>query len=184
MQIYTYRFSRTLMYGNWTRSDMNEITIAGYVPGAIGRVAELHATYYSQAWDFGVYFEAKVASELSEFLRRFDPARDGFWTANRSGRVEGSIAIDAARANTEGAHLRWFILSDALRGLGVGNRLMQEAVGFCRQHGYPRVYLWTFQGLDPARHLYEKFGFQLAEEIEGEQWGKRVLEQRFVLVLA
>ena len=163
---------------------MSEITIGGYAAGAIGRVAELHATYYGKAWGFGLYFEAKVASELSEFLRRFDPARDGFWTANQSGRVEGSIAIDGARANTEGAHLRWFILSDELRGLGVGNRLMQEAVDFCRQHGYSRVYLWTFQGLDSARHLYEKFGFQLVQEIEGEQWGKRVLEQRYALVLA
>ncbi len=163
---------------------MNEIAIGAYVPGAIGRVAELHATYYSQAWNFGLFFEARVASELSEFLRRFDPARDGFWTANRGGRVEGSIAIDGARAQTEGAHLRWFILSDALRGRGVGNRLLQEALAFCRQRGYPRVYLWTFAGLDPARHLYEKFGFRLAEETEGEQWGKRVLEQRYVLVLA
>jgi GNAT superfamily N-acetyltransferase len=163
---------------------MNEVTIAGYVPGAIGRVAELHATYYSHAWNFGLYFEAKVASGLSEFLLRFDPATDGFWTAGRSGRVEGAIAIDGARANTEGAHLRWFILSDALRGQGVGNRLMQEALGFCRQRGYARVFLWTFQGLESARHIYEKFGFELVEQIEGEQWGKRVLEQCYALVLA
>lgn len=163
------------------RRPLSEITIAGYVPGAIGRVAELHAGYYSKAWDFGLYFEAKVASELSGFLRRADPARDGFWTAIRDGRVEGSIAIDGANAGTEGAHLRWFILSETLRGRGVGNRLMQEALGFCRQRGYSRAYLWTFRGLEPARHLYEKFGFRLAEQIEGEQWGKRVLEQRYVL---
>ncbi len=162
---------------------MSEITIAGYVPGAIGRVAELHAGYYSQAWDFGLYFEAKVAAELSGFLSRFDPERDGFWTAVRGGRVEGSIAIDASKAATAGAHLRWFILANALRGLGVGNRLMHEALGFCRRRGYARVYLWTFRGLEPARHLYEKFGFRLAEQIEGEQWGKRVLEQRYVLEL-
>ena len=61
---------------------------------------------------------------------------------------------------------------------------MQEAVGFCREREYSRVFLWTFDGLDPARHLYEKFGFRLVQEIEGEQWGKRVLEQRLVLVLA
>lgn len=163
---------------------MSAITIAGYVPGAIGRVAELHAAYYGKAWDFGLYFEAKVATELSEFLRRFDPCRDGFWTANRSGCVEGSIAVDGARGEAEGAHLRWFILCDALRGQGLGNRLMREAVGFCRERKYSRVFLWTFQGLDPARHLYEKFGFRLAQEIEGEQWGRRVLEQRYVLVLA
>lgn len=163
---------------------MSEIAIAGYVPGAIGRVAELHASYYSQAWEFGVYFEAKVASELAEFLRRFDPERDGFWTVIQGGRVEGSVAIDRTKATSEGAHLRWFIVADALRAQGAGNRLMQEAVGFCKQRGYARVFLWTFRGLEPARHLYEKFGFRLAEEVEGEQWGKRVLEQRFVLDLA
>ena len=162
---------------------MSEIAIAGYVPGAIGRVAELHASYYSRHWDFGLYFEAKVATELAEFLRRYDAARDGFWTAIQDGRVEGSIAIDAANAAAEGAHLRWFVLSDTLRGRGVGNRLMREAIGLCRQRGYPRVFLWTFQGLEPARHLYEKFGFRLTEQIAGEQWGKRVLEQRYVLAL-
>jgi len=163
---------------------MSEFAIGAYVPGAIGRVAELHASYYSQAWEFGVYFEAKVASELAEFLRRFDPARDGFWTVIQGGRVEGSVAIDGTKATSEGAHLRWFIVADALRAQGLGNRLMQEAVGFCKQRGYARVFLWTFRGLEPARHLYEKFGFRLAEEVEGEQWGKRVLEQRFVLDLA
>jgi len=160
------------------------IAIAGYVPGAIGRVAELHAAYYAKAWDFGLYFEAKVAAELSQFLQHLDPARDGFWTAIRSGCVEGAIAIDGAQAETHGAHLRWFILSDALRAQGVGNRLLQAAVDLCRQRNYARVFLWTFQGLEPARHLYEKFGFCLAEQIEGEQRGKRVLEQRYVLELA
>ena len=163
---------------------MSEISISGYVPGAIGRVAELHAAYYGRNWEFGLYFEAKVATELAAFLSRFEAGRDGFWTVVRDGRVEGSIAIDAERAGGEGAHLRWFILSDALRGSGVGNRLMQEAVGFCRQQGYARVFLWTFQGLEAARHLYEKSGFRLAEEVAGEQWGKRVLEQRYVLSLA
>ena len=163
---------------------MSEIAIAGYVPGAIGRVAELHAAYYAKAWNFGLYFEAKVAGELSKFLLRFDAARDGFWTALHDGRVEGSIAIDAAHAASAGAHLRWFILSDALRGRGVGRRLIEAALGLCRERGYARVYLWTFAGLDAARHRYEQAGFRLAEEIDGEQWGTRVREQRFVLELA
>jgi len=163
---------------------MDEITIGGYVPGAIGRVAELHARYYSAAWDFGLFFEAKVASGLSEFMSRFDPDRDGFWTVSRNECIEGAIAIDGAEADTAGAHLRWFILAEGLRGLGLGNRLMMEAVSFCRQHGYRQVYLWTFQGLHPARHLYEKYGFRLAEQTPGRQWGREVLEQQFVLVLS
>ena len=162
---------------------MSEIAVAGYVPGAIGRVAELHAGYYSRDWDFGLYFEAKVASELAEFLRGYDAKRDGFWTVVKDGQVEGSIAIDAGKAEAEGAHLRWFIVSDALRGKGMGRRLLAAALDLCRQRAYAYVYLWTFAGLEPARHLYEDFGFRLAEQVEGEQWGRRVLEQRYVLAL-
>lgn len=161
---------------------MDAISVKGYIPGAIGRVAELHAAYYSRYWNFGLFFEAKVATELSQFLTRFDENRDGFWTACRGHCVEGSIAIDGIKASTEGAHLRWFILSDAVRGQGMGNRLMEASMAFCRRKGYGRVYLWTFEGLDAARHLYEKHGFRLAQQSEGMQWGTRVLEQKFVLV--
>ncbi len=162
---------------------MKPITISGYTPGAIGRAAELHALYYSRNWGFGVFFEAKIATEMSDFLRHFDPEKDGFWTARSGGRIEGSITIVGPKGNTGDAHLRWFILSDEQRGTGIGNLLIGEALNFCLQHAYPRFFLWTFAGLHSARHLYEKNGFKLAEEVEGEQWGKKVLEQRFVLDL-
>jgi len=153
----------------------------GYIPGSIGRVAELHGTYYNEHWDFTVFFEAKVATELSEFLGRYDEKRDGFWTASLKGRVEGSISIDGIHAEKEGAHLRWFIVSNVLRGRGIGNQLMDKALGFCRDKGYSRVYLWTFEGLNAARHLYDKNGFKLVEENRGIQWGTEVNEQRFEL---
>jgi GNAT superfamily N-acetyltransferase len=160
---------------------MNKVEIMGYVPGAIGRITELHATYYAKHWEFGLFFEAKVATEMSEFLSRFDDRRDGFWTTCLDGRVEGSIAIDGIKAESEGAHLRWFITSSRLKGRGCGNTLMKAAVDFCRMKKYSTAYLWTFEGLDAARHLYEKFGFSLTEEHTGTQWGTRVREQKFVL---
>jgi len=157
--------------------------VRGWVPGAIGRVAELHARYYHRHWKFGVFFEAKVATELSEFLGRYDERRDGFWTASVAGRIEGSITIDGLHAEDAGAHLRWFIMSDALRGRGVGKRLIGTALDFCRARRYARVYLWTFAGLAAARHLYEASGFRLVEQRAGTQWGTAVEEQRFELSL-
>jgi GNAT superfamily N-acetyltransferase len=155
----------------------------GYVPGAIGRVAELHGTYYHKHWGFGLFFEAKVASELSGFLKRYKENRDGFWLAWVNGRIEGSITIDGTHAEKEGAHLRWYIVSDDLRGKGAGNELIARAVDFCRDKGYKTIYLWTFEGLGPARHLYEKNGFRLVEQNTGTQWGTEVSEQRFELRL-
>ncbi len=163
---------------------MKNLEFYGYMPGAIGRVAELHARYYQKNWDFGLFFEARVAIQLSGFLSRFDGAQDGFWTVCPEKRIEGSIAIDGIRAADDGAHLRWFILSSKLRGLGIGEKLLEKAVSFCREKGYGSVYLWTFEGLDAARHLYEKAGFRLLEQFKGSQWGTEVIEQKYVLELS
>jgi GNAT superfamily N-acetyltransferase len=162
---------------------MSKTIFTGYVPGAIGRIVELHANYYSLNWGFGLFFEARVAKEMSEFLSRFDQACDGFWIVSLNDRIEGGIAIDGINARTDGAHLRWFILSPEVRGRGFGHRLMEEAISFCRKKDYRRVYLETFEGLHAARHLYEKFGFRLMRQAEGTQWGKEVTEQKFELLL-
>jgi len=157
--------------------------VRGYIPGSIGRVVELHGTYYHEHWGFGSFFEARVATELTEFIGRYDEKRDGFWTASLEGRIEGSITIDGIHAEGEGVHLRWFIMSDAWRGKGIGNRFINTAIDFCRSKGYKRVYLWSFDGLSAARHLYQKTGFQLVEQHRGTQWGIEVNEQRFELWL-
>jgi GNAT superfamily N-acetyltransferase len=163
---------------------MNSINIkTGYHPGAIGRIAELHARYYSLHWNFGVFFEAKVASELSEFTVRFDKRCDGFWTAWERERVEGSIIIDSIKADSEGAHLRWYIISEKLHGQGIGEQLLSLAMQHCQMLNFPSVYLWTFAGLDAARHLYAKHGFRLDQEQHGKQWGTPVIEQKFVCLL-
>ncbi len=153
--------------------------VTGYQPGCIGRITQLHAEYYKRHAGFGVYFESKVARELGAFCDSFDPVRDGLWLVQAEGEYHGSIAIDGRHAADQGAHLRWFILSDALRGQGFGKRLIAAALAFCRQCTYPRVYLWTFQGLAAAAHLYRAAGFQLVEEFAGLQWGREVIEQRY-----
>jgi len=60
---------------------------------------------------------------------------------------------------------------------------MSEALQFSRSKKYKGIYLWTFKGLEPAKHLYEKYGFNLTEEREGSQWGRIVSEQRYYVEL-
>lgn len=155
----------------------------GYRPGCIGRIVALHAAYYAPLVGFGVFFESKVARELAAFCESYEEGRDGLWLVLVNDRVEGSLAIDGSRASSEGAHLRWFIASDAVRGTGAGNAMLTAALAFCRSRHYERVYLWTFDGLAAARHLYEKAGFRLVQAEQGSQWGKPVTEQRFELRL-
>ena len=133
---------------------MSEVRLCGYVPGAIGRITELHATYYKRHWDFDLFFESKVATELSEFLNRFNPVCDGFWLAMMEEKIVGAVAIDGNEAKTSGARLRWFIVAPEHLGRGVGQRLLSEAIIFCRKARIYRIYLYSFAGLDQARHLY------------------------------
>ena len=163
---------------------INPINIkTGYAPGAIGRITELHAAYYNREWGFGKFFEIKVATELAQFISRFDKEKDGMWIACSGNRVHGSIIIDGLKTDTQGAHLRWYILAPQLIGQGIGGRLLQRALQFCRSKRYNSVYLWTFAGLDQARHLYEKNGFKLVQEQQGSQWGTTVTEQKYVCEL-
>ncbi len=156
----------------------------GYFPGAIGLITEAHAVYYHEHWGFDISFETQVGRELSEFMVAFQEDRDGLWIATEDGRFAGSVAIDGSEAGgTEGARLRWFIVVQDHQGTGLGKGLLSRAVEFCRQRSYPKLYLWTFEGLDAARGLYEGEGFRLCEEHVVDQWGRKITEQKFELCL-
>jgi GNAT superfamily N-acetyltransferase len=155
----------------------------GYLPGLIGTIARFHGEYYIRHWGFNSFFEARVASDLAEFINRYDETCDRTWSLTANGVIEGSITIDSKTETAGLAHLRWYFLSDNLRGKGAGNHLMQLAMAFCRQKGFSRVYLDTVRGLDTARHLYEKYGFELVDESTGDQWGITLQEQRFEAVI-
>lgn len=161
------------------------VTVArGWRTGLIARIVGMHAAYYARAAGFGRPFEAVVAQGLAEFCGRLDDPRNGIWTAVAGGEVMGSVAIDGADLGPGVAHLRWFIVEEGLRGQGVGRALLDAALGHVDALGFRETQLWTFAGLDAARRLYEAAGFRLAEERAGSQWGREVLEQRFVRAMA
>ena len=158
---------------------------SGYRPGLIGLVSALQARYYAEEWKFGPAFEAKIATEMSELVLRYDPRRDAVLSAWEGGTLLGSVTIDGGdpRNPPRTAHLRWFIVDGRARGTGLGRRLVTRALRFARESGNEHVYLWTFDGLHAARKLYDDAGFVLVEQLVGKTWGTAVTEQKFVLRL-
>ena len=61
--------------------------------------------------------------------------------------------------------------------------MISDAVEFCKKMQYPKIFLWTFEGLDAARRLYEDQNFRLSEIHEVKQWGQQITEQKFERVL-
>ncbi len=180
LETYAAALTASRMSGSVTAQDNQAIIKEGYTPGIIGRIVEMHASYYSRLVGFGAGFEIKVAGGLAEFVARLEKPENGIWYAEKDGRIVGSIAIDGEDLGGRRAHLRWFIVDNGRRGAGVGKALMQKAMTFCDDRGFHGTHLWTFKGLDAARMLHESNGFSLADEFHGDQWGTEVLEQEFV----
>jgi GNAT superfamily N-acetyltransferase len=160
-----------------------DVEFHGYYPGVVGKIIESHAVYYFENWGFDVTFETQVGRELSEFVSNFDKNRDSLWVVTRQKKFAGALAIDGRQAVTEGVRLRWFIVEPKFQNIGIGKSLIRKAVEFCKKKRYPKVYLWTFKGLESARRLYEAADFRLCEESDVLQWGQNIKEQKYELAL-
>ena len=155
--------------------------VEGYQTGMIGDIAALHARTHGPVIGMGPTFESLVANAMAEFMPRIGNPVNNSWSLLENGQVMGSITIDGEDLGHNTAHLRWFILAQRLRGKGLGRALLQKALEHCREHAFDAIHLWTLKGLDAAGRLYVQQGFKLAEEYVGDQWGKAVVEQKFVL---
>lgn len=150
-------------------------------PGDIGYLAYLHGILYAKECGYDQTFEAYVAGGLAEFVQSYNPDEDRIWLAEASGRIIGSIAIVGVSKVI--ARLRWFLVHPDYRRLGVGKRLLTDALQFCRERKYATVVLWTTSELKEASYLYMRFGFVKTEEKTHEIWGKRVTEEKYELHL-
>lgn len=154
--------------------------ITEFAPGSLGTIIALHGQHYAQNWGFGTFFEAKVADELAAFAGRM-ASNDLVLLAYDNEGLAASIVLDLndPASGERGGHLRWFICAERCRGTGIGRKLMDRAMSHADEHSNGNVWLTTFAGLEPARHLYESYGFTLTHEQEGEAWGTVVTEQEF-----
>jgi len=149
-------------------------------PGDVGYITYLHAILYApeQGWDHT--FDSYVAIPLAEFaVRRSQQER--IWIVEKESRIEGCVAI--VKFSEKEAQLRWLLLHPDLRGRGLGRRLVEEALAFCRDVGYSSVFLWTVSTLPAAAGLYQSVGFREREKVTHELWGSVVTEVKYELEL-
>jgi len=150
-------------------------------PGDIGAIIHLHGMLYAREYGWDPTFEAYVAEGLARFVLEPDTEHARIWIAESASGPAGCIAIAAGPDDT--AQLRWFLVHPDCRGAGLGRRLMEQALEFCRAWRFRAVFLWTVADLRAAAHLYRSYGFSVTEEYEHERWGDIVMEQRYELSL-
>jgi GNAT superfamily N-acetyltransferase len=151
-------------------------------PGDLGRVIEQHGVLYAAEYGFDHTFEAYVAGTLAELGGTAPPGPGRLWLAERDGALLGSIGIVGREDGA--AQLRWLLLHPDARGRGLGRRLVDEALAYCRDSGYRSVYLWTVHVLTDAARLYVAAGFRKTDaKPMGQLWSVMLAEERYDLVL-
>lgn len=150
-------------------------------PGDIGYIIYLHGILYAEESGYDETFEAYVAAGLAEFIQSYSPEKDRIWLVEAKDQIIGSVGV-VGRSKTV-AQLRWFLVHPDYRGLGIGKKLLTEALQFCKQCRYKTVFLWTTSGQAEAVRLYARFGFKKTEDKTHKIWGQKVTEEKYELNL-
>lgn len=150
-------------------------------PGDMGWVVHRHGALYASEYGWDETFEGFVAALVADFVRTHDPRRERCWIAERAGAVAGSVFV--TRADDTVARLRMLYVEPAARGLGIGARLVEEAIAFARHAGYRTLRLWTNDILVAARRLYRAAGFVLVGEEAHRSFGRDLVGQTWELAL-
>ena len=149
-------------------------------PGDVGYITYLHGILNAPEHGWDHTFDTYIAIPLAEFAKSHS-CRERIWIAEKEGRIVGSVAI--VKFSEIEAQLRWLLLDPKVRGQGLGRRLVEEALDFCRKAEYSSVFLWTVNTLPIAAMLYQSAGFKQTEELTHELWGSVVTEIRYDLAL-
>ncbi|HEY9256323.1 bifunctional helix-turn-helix transcriptional regulator/GNAT family N-acetyltransferase [Chitinophaga sp.] len=152
------------------------------LPGDVGYLIYLHGQLYAKESGYNLEFEAYVCKTFYEFLPTYNPAKDRIFLAIADNQIVGSVAILGSSRHL--AQLRWFLIHPDYRGRGLGKKLLQEAIVFCREKDYQKVYLMTTSMQETAIALYKKAGFRKTGEKYLQLWGQQLYEQRYDMELA
>jgi DNA-binding MarR family transcriptional regulator/GNAT superfamily N-acetyltransferase len=143
--------------------------------GDFGWIVSRHAEIYAQEYNWGEPFEGVCAQIVADFANKNDPKRERCWIAELNGENVGAIML--VRDSDEVARIRLLIVDPKARGLGLGQRLVDECVAFARRARYRKITLWTHSVLTAARHIYEKAGFTLTSSEPRHTWGQDVVAE-------
>jgi DNA-binding MarR family transcriptional regulator/GNAT superfamily N-acetyltransferase len=159
-----------------------EIVLRPHRVGDMGWVIHRHGVLYAREYGWGEAFEAVVAQIAADFLKAFDPERERCWIAERGGEPVGSVFLVKGDAPGQ-AKLRLLLIEPAVRGQGLGKRLVAECVAFARAAGYAEITLWTQSILTAARAAYAGAGFVLAGSWANDDLHPGLVSEAWVLKL-
>lgn len=154
-----------------------QITIREPQPGDIGWAIERHGRLYADEFEWNADFEALVATLFAAFATKHDRNKERCWIAEVNGQRAGCVFVVRNEDNADMAQLRCLLVDPSVRGLGLGQRLVEQCISFARSAGYKGIMLWTNDILSSARKIYEGAGFVLDRQYRHQSFGHRLIGQ-------
>lgn len=137
-------------------TDASPIAIRPATAADVAAVVELVRATLAE---FGLTFGTGSATDdqLRDLPGSYADHGGGFWVAADGDRVLGTCGVfPVAPATFE---LRKMYLHADARGLGLGRRLLEVAIGWCRDRGGAWLVLDTIEDMTRAIAFYEAHGF-------------------------
>jgi DNA-binding MarR family transcriptional regulator/GNAT superfamily N-acetyltransferase len=151
------------------RPEPRTVVLRPPAPGDLGWVLQRHGAVYAEEFGWNSDFEAWVARIIADYVGEPDHGRQAGWIAEVDGVPAGAVFCVPDSDAT--ARLRMLLVERWARGLGIGTRLVDEALRFARRAGYRRIVLSTYDVLASARRIYQAAGFTLVSEEREHAFG-------------
>lgn len=111
---------------------------------------------------FWATFQEESRFGQSQWRRFLNAA--AWWTASRDDRVVGVVAVLRRSETLDEAELIAMWVAPGERRRGTAAQLLQAACEWAKAAGTQTLTLWVTEGNDPAKRLYESWGFQATGE--------------------
>ena len=150
--------------------------IRDFKAGDIGWVISQHGEIYAREYGFNDEFEWDILGKAATlYVNRDDFTR--FWMYELDGERAGSIVISRRAPGI--AFINFVVVLEEYRGQGIAKELMLRVLEHCREYGFKRIRLETFDCLVTARKLYSDLGFKVVESVASYKRYGPDLKQEF-----
>lgn len=146
-------------------------------PGDAGYLIHLHGSLYAKEAGYNLEFETHICKTFYEFLEAYNTSKDQVFLALHGTQIVGSVAVSGLSRYI--VQIRWYLIHPDFRGLGLGKKLLQDALAFCREKGYQKVYLMTTNRQTTAIGIFKKTGFRKTGDKQMNMWGQHLYEERY-----
>lgn len=109
-----------------------------------------------------------VDPEVDAMYQSYRRAKHYYLVVEKDGVVCGGGGIGPlAGCDETTCELRKMFYRPEIRGIGIGNRLLEQLLKQASEMGYKQCYLETLDRMTQAKKLYERFGFRALKSAKG-----------------